>query len=129
MTFRSSHSLIATALTALSLLGCGGGGGSGLIPPPLAVEATSYGNKNTISFDQPQVTGVANAISASLTLGDFAQEGAYSAFVAVGQQSGLPKAAFYRKSGGGWSEIAGLIWAGNRAETFLKTLFELPSAR
>ena len=114
MTFRSSHSLIATALTALSLLGCGGGGGSGLIPPPLAVEATSYGNKNTISFDQPQVTGVANAVSASLTLGDFAQEGAYSAFVAVGQQSGLPKAAFYRKSGGGWSEIAGLINANNK---------------
>jgi hypothetical protein len=80
----------------------------------LAVEATSYGNKNTISFDQPQVTGVANAISASLTLGDFAQEGAYSAFVAVGQQSGLPKAAFYRKSGGGWSEIAGLINANNK---------------
>ena len=109
MTFRPSHSLLTTTLAALVLLGCGGGGGSGLIPPPLAVEATSYGNKNSISFDQPQVTGVANSIAASLTLGDFAQEGAYSAFVAVGQQAGVPKAAFFRKSGSGWSEISGLL--------------------
>jgi len=114
MTFRPSHSLWATTLAALVLLGCGGGGGSGLIPPPLAVEASSYGNKNSISFDQPQVTGVTNSIAASLTLGDFAQEGAYSAFVAVGQQAGVPKAAFYRKSGSGWSEISGLLTGTNK---------------
>jgi hypothetical protein len=109
MTLRSSHSLLATALTALSLLGCGGGGGGGLIPSPLAVEASSYGNKNSIVFEQTQITGVSGAIPASLSMGDFAQEGAYSAFVAVGQQAGEPKAFFYRKSGGSWSEIAGLI--------------------
>jgi hypothetical protein len=109
MTFRSSKSLWATTLAALSLLGCGGGGGGGLIPSPLAVEASSYGNKNGIVFEQTQITGVSGAIAASLSMGDFAQEGAYSAFVAVGQQSGLPKAAFYRKSGSGWSEITGLI--------------------
>ncbi len=115
MNFRSPHSLLATALAALGLLGCGGGGGgSGLIPPPLAVEATSYGNKNNISFDQPQVTGVANAIPASLTLGDFAQEGAYSAFVAVRQLVGVPKASFYRKTGSGWSEISGLLTGTNK---------------
>ena len=112
MTFRPSHSLLATAITALSLLGCGGGGGSGLIPPPLAVEATSYGNKNAISFDQPQVIGVNSAIAASLTMGDFAQEGAYSAFVAA-NPAGTPKAAFYRKSGSGWSEISGLVKGDN----------------
>ncbi len=114
MTFRLSHSLLATTLAALSLLGCGGGGGGGLIPSPLAVEATSYGNKNSISFDQPQVTGVTGSIPASLTLGDFAQEGAYSAFVAVGQQAGVPKASFYRKSGSGWSEISGLLTGTNK---------------
>jgi FG-GAP-like repeat len=114
MTFRTFHSFLTTALAALVLLGCGGGGGSGLIPPPLAVEASSYGNKNSISFDQPQVTGVTNSIAASLTLGDFAQEGAYSAFVAVGQQAGVPKASFYRKSGSGWSEISGLLTGTNK---------------
>ncbi len=93
----------------LGLLGCGGGGGSGLVPPPLAVLATSYDNKNSISFDQPQVTGIASSIASSLALGDFAQEGAYAAFVAVGQLSGAPIANFYRKSGSGWTEIAGLI--------------------
>jgi hypothetical protein len=113
MTFRLSHSLLATTLAALSLLGCGGGGGGGLIPSPLPVEATSYGNKNSISFDQPQLTGVSDAIAASLTLGDFAQEGAYSAFVAVGQLSGAPTAHFYRKSGSGWAEITGLIKGDN----------------
>lgn len=113
MTFRPSFSLLATTLAALTLLGCGGGGGSGLIPPPLAVEATSYGNKNTISFDQPQLTGVTSSIASSITLGDFAQEGAYSAFVAVGQLSGAPTARFYRKSGGGWAEIANLIKGDN----------------
>lgn len=109
MTFRPSHSLWATTLAALSLLGCGGGGGGGLIPSPLAVEASSYGNKNSIVFEQTQITGVSGAIPASLSMGDFAQEGAYSAFVAVGQQAGAPKAFFYRKSGSGWSEITGLI--------------------
>ena len=109
MTFRSSKSLWATTLAALSLLGCGGGGGGGLIPSPLAVEASSYGNKNGIVFEQTQITGVSGSIAASLSMGDFAQEGAYSAFVAVGQQAGLPKAFFYRKSGSGWSEITGLI--------------------
>lgn len=113
MTFRLSFNLLATTLAALTLLGCGGGGGSGLIPPPLAVEATSYGNKNTISFDQPQLTGVTSSIASSLTLGDFAQEGAYSAFVAVGQLSGPPTARFYRRSGGGWAEIANLIKGDN----------------
>lgn len=100
---------MATALAALVLLGCGGGGGTGLIPPPLPVLASSYQNKNSISFDQPQVTGITSAVAASLTLGDFAQEGAYSAFVAVSQQSGAPTAHFYRKSGTAWNEIAGLI--------------------
>ena len=114
MTFRPSFPLLATTLAALTLLGCGGGGGTGLIPPPLAVEATSYGNKNSISFDQPQVTGVTGSIPASLTLGDFAQEGAISAFVAVGQQAGLPRASFYRKSGNGWSEISGLLTGTNK---------------
>jgi hypothetical protein len=114
MTFRRLPPFLAMTLAALTLLGCGGGGGSGLIPPPLAVEATSYGNKNSINFAQPQVTGVANAIAASLTLGDFVQEGAYSAFVAVGQQAGVPKASFYRKSGSGWSEISGLLNENNK---------------
>ncbi len=113
MTFRPSHSLLATTLAALGLLGCGGGGGGGLIPSPLAVEASSYGNKNSIVFEQTQITGVSGAIPASLSMGDFAQEGTYSAFVAVGQQAGAPKAFFYRKSGSGWSEIAGLIKGDN----------------
>ncbi len=117
MTLRHSHSLLATTLAALVLLGCGGGGGSGLIPPPLAVEASSYGNKNNISFDQPQVTGVVNAIPASLTLGDFAQEGAYSAFVVVEETAATPTAHFYRKSGGSWTEIAGLIKTNNNVCT------------
>ena len=96
-------------LMATALLGCGGGGGSGLIPPPLPVLATSYDNKNNINFAQPQVTGVTNAVAASLTLGDFSQTGEYSAFVAVQQQAGLPLAAFYKKNGSSWAEIGGLI--------------------
>lgn len=91
------------------LLGCGGGGGSGLIPPPLPVLATSYDNKNSISFDQPQVTGVASAVASSLTLGDFSQTGVYAAFVAVRLQSGSKKAHFYKKSGSSWVEIPNLI--------------------
>lgn len=101
--------MLSACLLPLGLTGCGGGGGSGLIPPPMAVLATSYDNKNTISFNQPQVTGVANAVAASLTLGDFSQTGEYSAFVAVLQTSGLPLAAFYKKNGSSWAEVGGLI--------------------
>lgn len=101
--------LLSSGLMALGLVSCGGGGGGGLVPPPLAVLATSFENKNTISFDQPQVTGVSNAVAASLTLGDFSQTGEYSAFVVSLQTAGQPTAGFYKRSGASWSEISGLI--------------------
>lgn len=109
MNFSTPSSWKATALTALLLLGCGGGGGSGLIPPPLPVLATSYDNKNTINFDQTQISGVSNAVAASLTMGDFSQTGVYAAFVVSLQTTGLPTAGFYKKNGNTWSEITGLI--------------------
>lgn len=109
MTFQTPSPWLATTLSALLLLGCGGGGGSGLIPPPLPVLATSYDNKNTINFEQTQISGVNNAVAASLTLGDFSQTGVYAAFVVSLQTTGLPTAGFYKKNGSSWSEISGLI--------------------
>lgn len=109
MKFPTPSSWQATALTALLLLGCGGGGGSGLIPPPLPVLASSYDNKNTINFDQTQISGVSNAVAASLTMGDFSQTGVYAAFVVSLQPTGLPTAGFYKKNGNTWSEVSGLI--------------------
>lgn len=109
MTSKLLNLTLSACLMAVGLLGCGGGGGSGLIPPPLPVLATSFDNKNTISFSQPQVTGLSNAVAASLTLGDFSQTGEYSAFVALVQTSGLPLAGFYKKNGSSWTEVAGLI--------------------
>lgn len=109
MTFQTPSPWLATILSALLLLGCGGGGGSGLIPPALPVLATSYDNKNTINFEHTQISGVNNAVAASLTLGDFSQTGVYAAFVVSLQTTGLPTAGFYKKNGSSWSEISGLI--------------------
>ena len=93
-----------------TLVGCGGGGGGGApqssTPTPLAVEGSSYANKNSIVLDLPQLKSVgANSIAESVTFGDFFQNGSYSAFVAVTQSSGPAKASFFKKNAsGGWDD-------------------------
>lgn len=93
-----------------ALAGCGGGGGGAstpAIPTPLAVEGSSYANKNSIALDLPQLKSVASSsIAESVTFGDFFQNGTYSAFVAVAQAGAAPaKAYFFKKNAsGGWDD-------------------------
>ncbi len=87
------------------MMGCGGGGGGGgsspVIPPPKGVAATSYGNKQDIVLDDPQVTALTGSDGRTVSFGDFFQEGEYSAFVAVVVGSGK-EARFLKKSGSVW---------------------------
>jgi len=98
-----------------TLVGCGGGGGGSsppAIPAPLAVEGSSYANKNSIALDLPQLKSVgASSIAESVTFGDFFQNGTYSAFVAVAQGAGAPaKAYFFKKNAsGGWDDATATL--------------------
>jgi hypothetical protein len=97
-------------LLCTCLLGCGGGGGGSAgvekltTPPPLGVASTSYANKNNIVLDVPQIPSITttspsgSSVPESLTLGDFFQEGSYSAFVAVNQAGTSAKAYFLKKN-------------------------------
>lgn len=92
-------------LSLAALAGCGGGGGASppAVPTPLAVEGSSYANKNSIALDAPQLKSVnSSSIAESLTFGDFFQNGTYSAFVAAGSPA---KAYFFKKNAsGGWDD-------------------------
>ncbi len=112
--------IIAVIFSCLGLAGCGPGGGESgntvSTTSALAVQSTSYGNKNvagltatTIPVDA--VTG-ALLVPTSVTFGDFFQEGKYSAFVV----STAGQAYFLRQSASGtWTDdSAKLFGAGNR---------------
>jgi len=79
----------AIIVLCLSLAACGPGGSatgsSSGISGSLAVQATSYGNKNVagLTTTAVEVDAVTNVllVPTSVTFGDFFQEGAYSAFV------------------------------------------------
>lgn len=79
----------AIIVLCLSLAACGPGGSatgsSSGISGSLAVQATSYGNKNVagLTTTAVPVDAVTNVllVPTSVTFGDFFQEGAYSAFV------------------------------------------------
>jgi len=112
-----TNKFLAMAWLGLAtLVGCGGGGGGGsspsATPGPLAVEGSSYANKNSIALDLPQLKSVgASSIAESVTFGDFFQNGTYSAFVAVAQGAGAPaKAYFFKKNAsGGWDDATATL--------------------
>lgn len=115
-----NHLFALGLLLNVCLVGCGGGGGGGssagsvqapTLPPPLGVSLTSYGNKNSIALDLPQIPSinttspVGSSIAESLTFGDFFQDGTYSAFVAVSQSGTAAKAYFLKKNtSGSWED-------------------------
>jgi hypothetical protein len=120
---RMNHLYLYFLLAAAVLLGCGGGGGGGgsagggsssqskAVPTPLGVALTSYDNKNKIVLDAPQIPNITttapigSSIAESLTFGDFFQDGAYSAFVAVSQTGTDAKAYFLKKNASGsWED-------------------------
>ena len=110
----------AIIVYCLSLAACGPGGSdtgsASSSSAALAVQATSYGNKNVAGLTNTAVpfNAVTDVIlvATSVTFGDFFQEGAYSAFVV----STAGKAYFLRQSASGaWSDdSAKLFGAGNR---------------
>ena len=103
------------AFLLLALVGCGGGGGGGgvSVPSALAVAASSYENKNNqdAALNAPQIAEITTSapaglsIAESLTFGDFFQQGAFSAFVAVSQTGSSAKAYFLKKNASGvWED-------------------------
>lgn len=109
-------------LLSATLLGCGGGGGGSaggdraVVPSPLGVAFTSYANKNNIALDAPQIPRITttspagSSVAESLTLGDFFQEGSYSAFVAVSQSGTSAKAYFLKKNANGiWDDASSSV--------------------
>jgi len=97
--------LAIVCLGLATLVGCGGGGGGSSnqssTPTPLAVGATSYANKNTISLDYPQITSLNGSLMRSVTFGDFFQDGSYSAFVAV-NSGATSEIRFLKSLNGTW---------------------------
>jgi hypothetical protein len=102
---KNKLSVLLLACTA-ALMGCGGGGGASstlALPSPKLVELTSYGNKHDIVLDDPQVTALTGSDGKTVSFGDFFQEGAYSAFVAV-DVGGTKEARFLKKNGSAWTD-------------------------
>ena len=110
----------AIIVSCLSLAACGPGGSdtgsASSSSAALAVQATSYANKNVAGLTNTAVPvdAVSGVIldSTSVTFGDFFQEGAYSAFVV----STAGKAYFLRQSSSGaWTDdSAKLFGTGDR---------------
>lgn len=105
-------------LLAATLIGCGGGGGASppVFPPPLAVQATSYGNKHDISLDATQVSALSGSDGRTVTFGDFFQEGEYSAFVTV-TAGASREARFLKKNGSTWTDHTHSLLSGGTAIT------------
>jgi hypothetical protein len=116
----------ALIIYCLSLAACGpGGSDTGSVASSsaaLAVQATSYANKNVAGLTNTAVpvdavSGV-RLVPTSVTFGDFFQEGKYSAFVVStpGLPGEQPQAYFLRQSASGtWTDdSAKLFGAGNR---------------
>jgi len=110
----------AIIVSCLSLAACGPGGSdtgsASTSSAALAVQATSYANKNVAGLTNTAIPVDAVAgvllVPTSVTFGDFFQEGKYSAFVV----STAGQAYFLRQSSSGtWSDdSAKLFGAGNR---------------
>jgi hypothetical protein len=126
-----SHPKTLFAILLLtSLLGCGGGGGGSsppVFPPPLAVEATSYGNKHDIVLDSPQVTALTGSDGRTVAFGDFFQEGEYSAFVTVTVGSSR-EARFLKKSGSSWTDHTQSLLLNGAAITVCNTVAQALTA-
>ena len=104
-----NHPFVAILVVCLSLAACGPGGSdtgsASSTSTALAVQATSYANKNVAGLTNTAVpvdavTGVL-LVPTSVTFGDFFQEGKYSAFVV----STAGQAYFLRQTASGtWTD-------------------------
>jgi hypothetical protein len=110
-----NHSFVAILVVCLSLAACGPGGSdtgsASSTSTALAVQATSYANKNVAGLTNTAVpvdavTGVL-LVPTSVTFGDFFQEGKYSAFVV----STAGQAYFLRQSASGtWTDDSSTLF-------------------
>jgi hypothetical protein len=110
-----NHPFVAILVVCLSLAACGPGGSdtgsASSTSTALAVQATSYANKNVAGLTNTAVpvdavTGVL-LVPTSVTFGDFFQEGKYSAFVV----STAGQAYFLRQSASGtWTDDSSTLF-------------------
>jgi hypothetical protein len=117
----------ALIVYCLSLVACGpGGSDTGSVSSSsaaLAVQATSYANKNVAGLTNTAVPvdAVTNVRlePTSVTFGDFFQEGKYSAFVVSTKVSpGGPQAYFLRKSSSGaWTDDSAKLFGTENRKT------------
>ena len=110
-----NHPFVAILVVCLSLAACGPGGSdtgsASSTSTALAVQATSYANKNVAGLTNTAVpvdavTGVL-LVPTSVTFGDFFQEGKYSAFVV----STAGQAYFLRQTASGtWTDDSSTLF-------------------
>ena len=110
-----NHPFVAILVVCLSLAACGPGGSdtgsASSTSTALAVQATSYANKNVAGLTNTAVpvdavTGVL-LVPTSVTFGDFFQEGKYSAFVV----STANQAYFLRQTASGtWTDDSSTLF-------------------